>query len=269
MSRALARGAIFVCAVLVVAGAIAMAQDRKTAPPTAAASVDVFNSIEGRMVVLFSRPEGAVVAKGELVCELDASELHDRGAAQDVTVRAAEADCSAATLAREVAELAFPDYIESAYLQQLQNVEGTIKLAESELARAEDQVDWTRRMFDKGYVSLSAKITDELKLKAARFALEQAQSKKRGLVDHTRTKKKKELQQALATAKARELVQEASLVRERSTQKRLNNQLQRCKVTAPTAGRVRYTAPIGPGAVVRDGQLLFTLLVDGKAGAGD
>jgi HlyD family secretion protein len=269
MSRSLIRGALFVCAAIFVAGAIAMAQDRKIAPLSNVASVDVFNSIEGRMVVLSSRPEGAIVAKGEAVCELDASELHDRLAAQNVTVKAAETDLLAATLAREVAALSLPDYIESTYLEQLQTVEGTIKLAESELARAEDQVDWTRRMFEKGYMSLSAKVSDELKLKTARFALEQAQSKRRGLVDHTRTKKNKELQQALVAAKARELSQEASLARERSTEKRLTNQLQRCKVIAPEAGRVHYPAPIGPGAVVRDGQLLFTLLGDGKQSAGD
>ncbi len=226
MSRSVIRGAIFACAAIVVAGAIAMAQDRKTAPPSTAASVDVFNSIEGRMVVLSSRPEGAIVAKGNVVCELDASELRDRLAAQDVTVKAAETNLLAATLAREVAAVSLPDYIESTYLQQLQNVEGSIKLSESQLARAEDQVNWARRMFEKGYMSQSAKVSDELKLKTARFALEQAQSKKRGLVNHTRTKKNKELQQALVAAKARELSQEASLARERSTQKRLNKQLE-------------------------------------------
>ena len=48
----------------------------------------------------------------------------------------------------------------------------------------------------------------------------------------------------------------------------LLKELERCKVTAPAAGSVHYAAPIGPGAVVRDGQLLFTLLVDGKPSAG-
>ena len=55
-----------------LAGAIALAQDRRGGrSPPAKASADVFNSVEGRAVVLTSRPDGARVAKGDIVCELD------------------------------------------------------------------------------------------------------------------------------------------------------------------------------------------------------
>ena len=39
-------------------------------------------------------------------------------------------------------------------MQDEATAEGEIKLAESDLARAEDRVEWAQRMFDKGYVSV-------------------------------------------------------------------------------------------------------------------
>ena len=54
---------------------------------------------------------------------------------------------------------------------------------------AEDQLDWARRMFDKGYVSIAEKVTNELKLKEARFAIEAIQSNKKVLVDYTRNER--------------------------------------------------------------------------------
>ena len=47
-----------------------------------------------------------------------------------------------ATLTREVAEIAVVEYEEGIFKQEFATVEGEIKLAESDLSRAEDRVDW-------------------------------------------------------------------------------------------------------------------------------
>ena len=73
------------------------------------------------------------------------------------------------------------EYEEGIFKQEMATVEGEIKLAESELSRAVDRVDWAQRMFVKGYVSMAQKVSEDLALKKARFALEQAQSKKKVL----------------------------------------------------------------------------------------
>jgi multidrug resistance efflux pump len=267
MSSYLTRVAILVGLGTVVAGAIAFAQDRQASTPTAVRGTDVFNSIEGRLLVTKSRSEGARVEAGEVVCELDATELEERLASQETAVRAVEAELLAAGLAREVAVLAFAEYAQAGYIAELAETEGAIKLAEAKLSRAEAQLDWSRRMYEKGYRTLAEKITDELALKEARFGLELAQAKKKLLVDHTRKKATKALQGELEAARARELIKHVALERERSAQKALSSQIRRCKVTAPNGGRVHYAAPIGAGAVVRDGQLLFTIVADGNAGA--
>jgi HlyD family secretion protein len=242
-----------------------VAQDRQSPAPAATAGTDVFNSIEGRLVIMSSRPEGARVAKGEVICELDSTELQDRLAAHSVLIRAREAELHAAEIESTAANFALPEYVEGTYLTDLQQIEREIKLAESKLASAEDKLDWCRRMYDKGYASLSEKNSDELVLKASRFALMRAQSQKKVLTEYTRKQRMTALQGEAQSAKARELLKQAELERERSVQKSLASQIARCKVTAPVAGRVHYLAPIGAGAVVRDGQLLFRIVPEGSS----
>ena len=114
-------------------------------------------------------------------------------------------------------------------------------------------------MFDKGYLSLAAKVSEELALKKARFAIEDAQSERKVLIDYTKNKTVKRVLAAIETARGRELRKQAELERQQSIVKKLAGQIRRCKVTALVAGVVHYAASHGAGAVVRDGQLLFRI----------
>jgi HlyD family secretion protein len=266
MSAFTVRVGVLVGAATIVAGAIAFAQDRQRTAPAGSGATDVFNSVEGRLVVIRSSPEGAQVQKEEVVCEFDPTELQDRLAVEATLIRAREAELHAATLATKAAALAVTEYEQGIFLEDVQETEGWIKIAESKLASAEDKLDWKRRMYEKGYVSLFEKNSDELALKGSRFALEQAQSKKLVLMRHTRDKTMATLQANREAAKAHELLKQAELERERLTPKSLTTQIGRCKVTAPVAGRVHYITPIGTGAVVHDGQLLFQVIGDGATG---
>ena len=96
--------------------------------------------------------------------------------------------------------MAVKEYKEGTFFQELATTEGEIKLAESDLSRAVDRVDWTRRMFERANLS-GGKGPEELKLKMARFALEHAQSKKKVLVDHSKDKTIKALMGAVETAR--------------------------------------------------------------------
>jgi HlyD family secretion protein len=236
---------------------LAQAEPIKSVTPK---GIPVFNPVEGRVVVLTSKAEGALVQKGEVVCEFDPDELRDRLTNQEFVVRAAVAELHSKRIAREVAVMAETEYKNSAFPQHLAATQSEIALAESKLSRAEDQVDWLRRMFQKGFVSMQEKTGGELVLRQTRFALEQAQLTKNVLTDHSKQKTIKTLLGEVESARARELGAQASLERERSLQKKLTDQLNRCKVVAPVAGHVEYAALIDTGAVVRDGDLLFRIL---------
>ena len=194
------------------------------------------------MVVTIAMPDGSRAEHGDVVCEFDPAELRDRLASQELVVSGAQAEVHGTRIAREVAVLALREYKEGAFRQQLATTEGQIKLTESKLSSAEDHVDWSRRMFTKGYVSLAERVSGELALKHARFALEEAQSQKKVLVDYSKEKTIKALTGAIELARARELAAQAALERARSLQKKLVEQIGRCKVKAPSTGRVRYAA---------------------------
>jgi multidrug resistance efflux pump len=86
------------------------------------------------------------------------------------------------------------------------------------------------------------------------------------LVAHTKDTTIRRLMGEVEMARGRELAKQAALERDRSALKRLDGQIRRCKVAAPIGGRVHYATPIGAGAVVHDGQLLFRIVPDGTPG---
>jgi hypothetical protein len=151
--------------------------------------------------------------------------LRARWRAQQIAASKAQAEYTNARLKREIAELAVLEYEEAVYWQDLATVDGEIKLAESDLKRAEDRRDWARRMFDKGFITEATKVTEELSLRKARFALEQAQSKKLVLVSHTKSKTLEELNREVERARSNELTKKAALEREKIKEAELQSQL--------------------------------------------
>ncbi len=265
MSSRLIRVGLLAVVGVALAGAIAWAQDRKPAESAGPRTMSVFNPVEGRVVVSSAKPDGSRVEIGEVVCEFDPAELRDRVASQELVVRGAQAEVDATRLASEVAELSLREYTEGAFKQQLASVESQIKLAESRLSRALDLSGWAQQMFVKGYASLGEKVSDDLALKQARFALEETQCQKKLLLDYSRLRTTKALSGAIESAKARDLAAQSALARERAALKKLANLVSLCKIKSPAVGRVEYAVPFGAGAVVHDGQVIFRVVTDEAA----
>ena len=268
-SRVMRPGVLGVLALsLLVAIAAGQPRPADQTRPIGLEGLPVFNPVEGRIRVLSARPAGARVEKGEIACELDPAGLRDRLDSQELAVQGLRAGAQGARLAREAAVMELNAYKEGASLREIQAVESAIKLAQSELVRQEDQLDWARRMYEKGYASKAEMVGQQLAFEKARYALELAQTEKQLLTQHTREKTIRTLMSAIETARGRELSREAELRRGEAALKSLHDQIGSCKIAAPAAGRVRYDATIGPGAVIRDGQVLFRIVPDaGPAGA--
>jgi HlyD family secretion protein len=231
---------------------------------------DAYCLVEGTTTIIMIMPEGTPVKKGQIVCQLDSASLKDQLVNQKITTKSADANHENAKLTREVAEIAVVEYEEGIFKQDLATVEGEIKLAESDLSRSEDRLDWARRMFEKGYVSIATKISEELTLKKAKFALEQAESKKKVLVDYTKGKTIKELKSDVEKARSDELAKNATFELELSKEKKLERQIVNCEIKAPADGLVVYAndpnrafgssqPQIEEGATVRERQKIFSL----------
>jgi len=135
--------------------------------------------------------------------------------AQQLATRKAKASYDIAKATRELAEIAVEEFEDVSSPRELAEVEGEIMLAESDLRRAEDRLEWARRMFDKGYVSAATKTSEALSHKKAVFSLEQAQSKKKVLEDFVRAKTIKQLRSDVEKARADELAKENAWVLEK------------------------------------------------------
>src|SRR5271166_266241 len=231
---------------------------------------DVQCQVEGSTTIIMSLSEGTKVKKGDLVCELDSASLNDSLTNQKIATQGAEASFQNAKLTREVAEIAVKEYEEGIFLQDKATAEGEFKLAESDLARAADRVDWATRMYEKGYVSKAQKVSEELNFQKAKFALEQAESKLHVLLEYTKGKTIKELRSEVEKARSDELAKEQTYSLEKTKEAKLVKQIENCKLFAPGDGIVVYAndpmksfgnnqPQIEEGATVRERQKIFSL----------
>ena len=131
--------------------------------------------VEGKTRILLIAPDGLVVKKGQLVCELDSAPVRQILANQRIIVEAAKKAAHAARDAHEIAEITKQEYIQGIFKQDLATLEGEIKLAESDLVRSADRFEWATRMHAKGFVGQAQKVSEELNFQKATFALKQAQ----------------------------------------------------------------------------------------------
>ncbi len=231
---------------------------------------DVYCLVEGGTTIIKILPEGQRVKKGEVVCELDSAALKDQLINQRITTKSAEANFLNAKLTREVAEIAVEEYVKGVFVQDKATAEGEIKLAESDLTRSEDRLEWARRMLEKGYVSKAQAVTEELNFKKAQFALEQAQSKLDVLIKYTREKTIKELESEVKKAHSDELAKEATWELEKGKEDKLEKQIKNCTLVAPIDGLIVYAndpsrmwgsnqSQIEEGATVRERQKVISI----------
>jgi RNA polymerase sigma factor (sigma-70 family) len=152
-----------------------------------------------------SRPD-----RSKTTGESPAATARVRLRAQQLATRKAKAEYQIARLTRELAEIALEVYEEVVYPRDLASAEGEIKLAESDLKRTQDRLDWAQRMFDKGYVNDGQKASEELGFQKAKFALEQTESKREVLVKYTKARTIKELRMMIEKARAEEQAKQDS-----------------------------------------------------------
>jgi RND family efflux transporter MFP subunit len=231
---------------------------------------DVFCQVEGQTTIIMILPEGSRVTKDQLVCELDSSALRDNLKNQKIATLGAEAAFQNAKLTREVAAIAVIEYTEGIFKQELETVLGEIALAEAERKRAEDRIEWSTRMLEKGYVSLAQNVADKVSLKQKEFAYEQALTKKKVLLDFTRDKTIKELESEVEKAKSDELAKQQTWELEKDKEAKLDKQIKNCRLLAPGDGIVVYAndpsrfggssqPQVEEGAAVRERQKIFSL----------
>lgn len=273
--------------------------------------VIVRSEVEGAQTIIQIVPEGKFVNKGDLLVELDSSTLAEQRLEQEARVLNSEAaviqssenlevarnqaaaDVSQAELNLRFAEMALEQYEKGDYPQELQQAEASITIANEELQRARDNLEWSRMLEADGYITRSELNADELALKRRELDLDLANGKRDVLTKYTHRQALEKLQSdikqsemALERGKRRARAdviraeadlraKESDLRHQKNRLEKLGDQIGKCKILAPADGMVIYATsvqtqrwrrlePPEPGHVVRERQELIHLPATGE-----
>ncbi|MFT7462266.1 MAG: HlyD family secretion protein [Pseudohongiellaceae bacterium] len=271
----------------------------------AADAVTLKSEIEGQSTVLYLIDEGSYVEVDELLCELDNSALVDRQVSQEIRVQNAEAafvkakqnhaiqvSQNESDVAKSVQELDFAGldlekYVDGDMPQESKSKDEAILLADEELSRAQQDLEWSKRLNEKGFLEQAQLDADELAKTRSVVKLNQAKRAKELFEDYEIPRRKKELE-SMVTEKQRELVRvklqagarladfdanwrttDATLTVEKAELEKLASQIEKSRIVAPVAGMVVYARDSGgrygggeamkEGANIRERQAIITI----------
>ena len=188
------------------------------------------SEIERGTTILYLIEEGAQVKPGDLVCELDVSELEDRQVEQEITVNRAKASLTKAEeqfaiqeiqnrtdlaqaelqlrfakmdlekyVGREGATIGEDDLILSEWQHELQKLDETILLREQELTQSSRDLEFTRELVGRNFAAQQELVDDEIAYERARVALGQARREKALTMEYNYERKLQELQEEIET----------------------------------------------------------------------
>ncbi len=236
------------------------------------------NEVEGQTVILFLIEEGTEVKTGELLVELDASQLIDQRANQQIQVINAEAafvnarenlavvtsqaqaDIDKAALDLQFARQDLDQYRQGEYPKLEKEAQATITLAEETLTNARNTYDWSLKLFEEKYIAEAELKKDELSWQKSQIDLELARDELNLLQNFTYKRRMAELESAAKQAEmalervkrkvAADVVQaeaklkasEAEFKQQQDKFAKIDNQIGKTKIYAPMDGTVIYAS---------------------------
>ena len=238
------------------------------------------SELEGNNTIIWVVDEGVNVKAGDLLLEFDSAALVTKRNDQEITAATAEGnliiseeklevtkgDCDANLLEREVdvtlAKMKLEKYEKGDYPQQKREYEADIALADEEVKRAAEKLEWSQRLAKEGFLTRTELQADELALRRKEIALEMAETKMNVLTNYTviQTRATNESSLRKATrALARTKWQNKSIMRQVETEivqrtrerdratnrlAELEFQISKSKIFAPTNGVVLYASTV-------------------------
>ncbi|MBM3845967.1 MAG: HlyD family efflux transporter periplasmic adaptor subunit [Verrucomicrobia bacterium] len=236
------------------------------------------SEFEGISRIISIIAEGTYAKEGDLLVELDSSELKDRLNQQEVIyqnnefafvqakenlsiqVSLSESQIKDAELRVEFAKSDLDKYIEGDAPQQINTQTNNIVIRKEQLQRAQDKLEWTQQLFKKGYASKSELEADALSLMTSRISTEQAEEELRLFRKYDMPKSQRRLESAwdqskmelhrlrqrtsnqIAQAEANLRTSQKSLDLTLDKLKELRQQMNNSKIKAPQDGLVVYAS---------------------------
>jgi len=241
------------------------------------------NELEGSSTILFIIPEGERVKQGDLLVELDVSNLIDQRVDQQIKVQNAEAafinarenlaivesqaqsDIDKAVLVYDFANQDLKKYLEGEFPKLEKEALSTIKQREEEFNLAQEKVKWSKILYDQKYLSQSELQTDVLSATRIQIQKDLAQTDLELLQQYT---KKRQIAQLVSDVSQADMALErtkrqanANIVQasaalqaklseyqqEQNKLQKINDQIGKAKIYAPMDGLVVYATSVQMG----------------------
>ena len=210
-------------------------------------------------------PDGTRVKKGDVLCKLDSREFEEMVRLQKINVERAKADKLQAEMELDVAKISIDEYRNGLAKQQIQSLKGRIALAQTDSSRLAARLEWARKMLEKGYISKSSVMTEEMSLQRSDIALTQAEIQLNTYEKYGLPKQMHQLQTRITTLQTNAQMENERYQRYLDRLKLYEKQIDNCTVRAPNDGLAVYAneddgdSRIEEGTAVRQGQDLFYL----------
>jgi multidrug resistance efflux pump len=205
-----------------------------------ASNIEVKCRVAGGSTILWIVEDGKVVEEGEEIVRLDTSAIDDKLNSQRIVYEKALATEIQARENLEAAKITVKEYEEGTFVELSKQVEAGIRIALENLRTAENQLNYSKRMVRKGFVSSLQREADEFSLERAKLDLDAANTRKMVLVEFTKEKTLRDLVAKREAAAATLRSEQAGLQLEKARLDRLQEQLKNCVITAPKKGMVVY-----------------------------
>ena len=185
-------------------------------------------------------PEGSWVEKGDFLVRLDDAALQTQLIQQQIVFSTSEAAVTEATAALESARLALSEYAEGTYVEQLEQQQSEVFVAEENKRRAEEYVRYSKRLAERGYIPDAQLDADKFALEKSKKELGVAETKLEVLKKFTREKMLTQLRADIQTAEARLQSRQKTWELDQVQLREIEEQIKLCTITAPVAGQVVY-----------------------------
>jgi HlyD family secretion protein len=210
-------------------------------------------------------PEGTYVQEGDFLLRLDDSALQADLVQQQIACNSSRALEVEGLADFEAAKLALEEYESGTFLQDKGLLESERFVAQENLRRAEEYLNYSMRLADRGYVTGVQLEADRFAVEKARKELENSSTKLSVLHRFTKLKTTNRLKANVETAEARWRSRQNSHNLDEERLKSLEDQLAKCRILAPTSGQVVYAnlpsgePLIAEGKPVRERQIIVRL----------
>jgi multidrug resistance efflux pump len=253
-----------------------------------ASNVEVRCMVESRNMsgtqILYIVPEGTYVTPvpdwqpsdpdnpeepPDLLVKLDSSALEAQLTQQQIVCANSEASMIQSQNVLDTAEIALEEYVKGSYVEEEQKLQAARAVANENLSRAIEYLDYSELLYSKGYISDRELQANAFDVEKKKLELAQTETALTVLEDYTQRKTVKQLEADIKTGAAKLEAAKHSYELDLEELQDVQTQIANCTIRAPQPGQVVYAnitdrrggneVIIEEGASVRERQVLIKL----------